>query len=95
MSTDPPWMIDNPDVIPTDGAALLTFTESFIKRFCAFPDEHALVAVTLWAAHAHMVEYFHTTPRLALLSPEAGSGKTRCRRRPPGRDSAASHIPRT
>ena len=77
MSTDPPWMIDNPDVIPIDGAALLTFTESFIMRFCAFPDEHALVAVTLWAAHAHMVEHFHTTPRLALLSPEAGSGKTR------------------
>jgi len=70
-------MTDNPDVIPIDGAGLLTYAESFIKRFCAFPDEHALVAVTLWAAHAHMVEYFHTTPRLALLSPEAGSGKTR------------------
>ena len=71
------WMDDSPDVIPADGAALLTYTESFIKRFCAFPDDHALVAVTLWAAHTHMVEHFHTTPRLALLSPEAGSGKTR------------------
>jgi hypothetical protein len=76
-TVDPPWMIDNPDAIPVDGAALLTITEKFIKRFCAFPDEHALVAVTLWAAHCHMVEGFHTTPRLALLSPEAGSGKTR------------------
>jgi hypothetical protein len=70
-------LTDNPDVIQVDGAALLTITETFIKRFCAFPDEHALVAVTLWSAHTHMVEGFHTTPRLALLSPEAGSGKTR------------------
>jgi hypothetical protein len=77
MNDDPAWMIDNPDVIPVDGAKLLTLTERFIRRFCVFPDEHALVAVTLWAVHAHMVEHFHTTPRLALLSPEAGSGKTR------------------
>ena len=60
-----------------DGEQLLIDTKSFIKRFCAFPDENCLVAVTLWAAHAHMVEEFHTTPRLALLSPEAASGKTR------------------
>src|ERR1022692_4832437 len=45
--------------------------------FCVFPDEHCLIAVTLWAAHAHMVTHFHTTPRLAVLSPEASSGKTR------------------
>jgi hypothetical protein len=70
-------MDDNPDAIPVNGAALLTITEKFIKRFCVFPDEHALVAVTLWAAHAHMVDHFYITPRLALLSPEAGSGKTR------------------
>src|SRR5262249_40189985 len=50
---------------------------AFIRRFCVFPDEHAAVAVSLWAAHAHMVEHFHTTPRLALLSPEPQSGKTR------------------
>jgi hypothetical protein len=50
---------------------------NYIGRFCVFRDEHALVAVTLWVAHAHMVEQFHTTPRLVLSSPEAGSGKTR------------------
>lgn len=64
-------------LVKVDGAQLLTHAEAFIRRFCAFPDKHALVAVTLWAAHCHMVEGFHTTPRLALLSPEAGSGKTR------------------
>ena len=71
MNADPAWMTDNPDVVPVDGDRLLTLAESFIRRFCCFPDEHALVAVTLWAAHTHMVEGFHTTPRLALLSPES------------------------
>lgn len=56
---------------------VLDDVRAFIKRFCAFPNDHALTAVTLWAAHSHMVEHFHTTPRLAFLSPEPASGKTR------------------
>jgi len=60
-----------------DGAATLNDIYAFIRRFCVFPDEHALVATTLWAAHAHMIEHFHTSARLALLSPEPESGKTR------------------
>lgn len=63
--------------VVTTGDELVEDVRSFIKRFCAFPDEHALAAVTLWAVHAHMANHFHTTPRLAILSPEAGSGKTR------------------
>ena len=63
--------------ILSGGADLLDETCDFIARFCAFPDSHCLTAVALWAAHTHMVEDFHTTPRLALLSPEAASGKTR------------------
>jgi hypothetical protein len=50
---------------------------SFIARFVAFPSEYALWAVTLWAVHAHAVDAFESTPRLATLSPEPGSGKTR------------------
>lgn len=60
-----------------EGAALLDDTRDFITRFCAFPSDDHLAAVTLWAAHAHMVGHFHVTPRLALLSPEPASGKTR------------------
>jgi hypothetical protein len=60
-----------------DGAVLLDFTRDFIGRFVAFPSEHCLNAVTLWAAHAHTVNHFHTSPRLAVLSPEPESGKTR------------------
>lgn len=59
------------------GAALLDDLEAFLARFVAFPSEPARVAVTLWAAHTHGLDYFESTPRLALLSPEPGSGKTR------------------
>jgi len=62
---------------PADGAELLDDVESFLRRFVAFPSEAAAVAVTLWAAHAHAVASFESSPRLALLSPEPGSGKTR------------------
>lgn len=59
------------------GADVLNDVRGFISRFCAFPSDHCLTAVTLWAAHTHAIEHFYTTARLALLSPEAASGKTR------------------
>ncbi|MFB7459902.1 DUF3631 domain-containing protein [Streptomyces sp. NPDC056188] len=60
-----------------DGAALLDEVEAFHRRFNVFPTEAAYVAVTLWDAHAHLIECFETTPRIAFLSPEPGSGKSR------------------
>jgi hypothetical protein len=60
-----------------DGAELLDDVRGFIRRFCVLPTDHALAAVALWAVHAHIIEHFHTTPRLMLVSPEPGSGKTR------------------
>lgn len=60
-----------------DGAALLAKVEAFIRRFCILPSEHAYAAVTLWAAHTHFIGQLETTGRLACLSPEPGSGKTR------------------
>jgi hypothetical protein len=60
-----------------DGAAALDDTRAFIGRFCALPTEHAYTATVLWAAHAHVLDAFDSTPRLAFLSPEPGSGKTR------------------
>jgi hypothetical protein len=60
-----------------DGAALLGDVHAFIGRYVAFPSPSAAAAVTLWAAHAHAPDVFDSTPRLALLSPEPGSGKTR------------------
>ncbi|MEU7963723.1 DUF3631 domain-containing protein [Streptomyces sp. NPDC049097] len=60
-----------------DGAALLGEVEAFHRRFNVFPHEAAYVAVTLWDAHAHLLDCFDSTPRLAFLSPEPGSGKSR------------------
>lgn len=59
------------------GAPLLDEVCNHLKRFCALPDPRSYYAVTLWIALAHMAEHFHTLPRLAALSPEPGSGKSR------------------
>ncbi|MFI9783253.1 DUF3631 domain-containing protein [Kitasatospora sp. NPDC051984] len=60
-----------------DGAALLDAVEAHHRRFNVFPSEAAYVAVVLWDAHAHLLDCFESTPRIAFLSPEPGSGKTR------------------
>ena len=62
---------------PIDGAGLLDEVKEFLQRFVAFPTVNCLVAVTLWVAHADLVQGGENSPRLALLSPEPGSGKTR------------------
>ena len=55
----------------------LDLVESYIGRFVAYPSEHALVAHVLWIAHTHLIDCFDTTPRLAFMSAEKESGKTR------------------
>lgn len=59
------------------GAEILDAVETFLARFVAFPTEHTRTAATLWAAHTHALDAFESSPRLAPLSPEPGSGKTR------------------
>jgi Protein of unknown function (DUF3631) len=51
--------------------------EKFLGRFVCYPSEHAHVANVLWVAHAHCMDAWESTPRLAALSPEPASGKTR------------------
>ncbi len=60
-----------------DGAAVLDDVEALLRRFVVFPSEEDAVAVTLWTAHTHAIEVFDNTPRLAFLSPEPASGKSR------------------
>jgi len=55
----------------------LDLIEAYLRRFVAYPSEHALVAHVLWIAHTHLIECFDTTPRLAFMSAEKESGKTR------------------
>jgi 5S rRNA maturation endonuclease (ribonuclease M5) len=63
--------------VVADGAELLADVYAFLGRFVAYPSDHAHVAHTLWIAHAHAMEAWDSTPRVAFLSPEPGSGKTR------------------
>ena len=49
----------------------------FLGRFIAYPSDHARVAHALWIVHTHLMDRWDSTPRLAFLSPEKGSGKTR------------------
>lgn len=60
------------------GAALLDAVEAHLRRFIAYPSPDAVVAHTLWIAHCHAMDAWESTPRMAFLSPEPGSGKTRC-----------------
>jgi hypothetical protein len=63
-------------------AELLDRVEAFLGRFVSYPTDPkrgavARVAHTLWIAHTHLMDAWESTPRLAFLSPEPGSGKTR------------------
>lgn len=59
-------------------AKVLDDVRTFLERFIAYPEPEAAVAHTLWIIHAHLIDAFENTPRLAFLSPEPGSGKSRC-----------------
>lgn len=60
-----------------DPAEVLDSVRDFCARFIAYPSEHAATAHTLWCAHAHGMAAWESTPRIAFLSPEPGSGKSR------------------
>ena len=51
--------------------------ESFLGGFVAYPSEHARVAHVLWIVHTRLMDVWESTPRIAFLSPEPGSGKSR------------------
>lgn len=66
----------------TYGEAVLDEIRGFVARFVSFPSQAVLDTVTLWIAHTHVVDgldrlAFDTTPRLAFISDEPASGKTR------------------
>lgn len=59
------------------GEVILDETYAFIGQFVSYPSDHARIAHTLWLAHTHSMDSWESTPRIAFLSPEPGSGKTR------------------
>jgi hypothetical protein len=56
---------------------ILRSVYDFVGEFVAFPDEHCRLAVAVWVLHAHLMDRWESTPRLAFLSAEPASGKTR------------------
>ena len=60
-----------------NGADILDAVQAFLQRFIVYPNPHVLLAHTLWVAHTHRMDTWRATPRLAFMSAEPGSGKTR------------------
>ncbi|MFO1185764.1 MAG: DUF3631 domain-containing protein [Bauldia sp.] len=60
-----------------EGSVILDAVHAFLGRFIAYPSDAAHVAHTLWIAHTHAMDAWYTTPRIAFLSPEPASGKSR------------------
>lgn len=58
-------------------ARLLDEVAAFTARFVAYPSPEAHTAHVLWIAHTHLMGLWESTPRIAFLSPEPGSGKSR------------------
>jgi hypothetical protein len=61
----------------TDGADLLDDVETFLSRFVAYPGDWQRTAHVLWVAHCWYMDSWDSTPRIAFLSVEPGSGKSR------------------
>jgi hypothetical protein len=59
------------------GGRMIQAVYVFLGRFVCYPSEHAHVAHALWIAHTHLMDSWDSTPRLAFLSAEPASGKTR------------------
>lgn len=71
-----PKLEDRETTAPVD-VSILDELDVLFASYVAFASVSARHAVVLWAAHCHVVAAFESTPRLAVLSPEKGSGKTR------------------
>jgi Protein of unknown function (DUF3631) len=70
-------LADLADLAHLEGCAVLGAVDDFLARFIAYPNDHARHAHTLWLAHTWRMDEWDSTPRLAFMSPEKGSGKTR------------------
>ena len=60
---------------PVNGEVLLTDLTAGIRRYVVMEDG-AAESMALWAIHAHALDAFGISPRLAITSPEKGCGKT-------------------
>lgn len=70
---------DVPSEMPENDSlpAIMADLYDYLARFICYPDENCHVAHALWCAHTHLMEHWDTTPRIAFLSAEPASGKSR------------------
>ncbi|MGA4799259.1 DUF3631 domain-containing protein [Streptomyces lavendulocolor] len=61
----------------SDGALLLDEQQAAIGRYVVLPSQEALSAVTLWVAASHIQPAPQHAPRLAVVGPTKGCGKSR------------------
>ncbi|XXZ53009.1 DUF3631 domain-containing protein [Streptomyces cavourensis] len=60
-----------------EGSALLDDLHTAIGRYVVLPSDEALTAVTLWVAASHIQPGLQHAPRLAVVGPTKGCGKSR------------------
>src|SRR5262249_29711887 len=58
-------------------AQILDGIHDFLGRFVIYPSKEAHDAHVLLIAHTHVMDAWESTPRIAFVSPEPASGKTR------------------
>ncbi|WP_406364313.1 DUF3631 domain-containing protein [Streptomyces sp. NBC_01579] len=63
--------------VANEGAVLLDKLRSAVGRYVVLPSEEALTAVTLWVAASHIQPSLQHAPRLAVVGPTKGCGKSR------------------
>jgi len=60
-----------------EASDILDEVAEYVRRYVILPSTEAYDMVALFVVHTHASDVLATTPRLAVLSPEKGSGKTR------------------
>jgi hypothetical protein len=61
----------------TNDESVLDAIDTFLGRFISYPSTAARHAHVLWIAHTWLMDAWESTPRIAFMSPEPGSGKSR------------------
>lgn len=77
MSNQLDRVLQNAGERPVPLEEILDRVEAYLDRFVAYPSEAAKVAHVLWIVHTHLMDEWESTPRIAFLSPEPASGKSR------------------
>lgn len=70
-------VVDLLDSLPAESlATTLSRLSEFYRRFVYHPDESTYDLSALWAAHTHAMYKWRATPRLFIVAPEPGCGKS-------------------